>query len=46
MGICKDPRLTYLNDLGYDVIRLPRRGIAPLVDRDGLNDISFDTIRE
>ena len=30
MGICKDPRLTYLNDFGYNVIRLPRRGIVPL----------------
>jgi len=30
MGVCKDPRLTYLNDLGYNVVRLPRQGIVPL----------------
>jgi hypothetical protein len=30
MGTCKDPRLTYLNDLGYNVVRLPRKGIVPL----------------
>lgn len=30
MGVCKDPRLTYLNDFGYNVVRLPRRGIVPL----------------
>ncbi|MEO8449260.1 MAG: hypothetical protein ABI647_05685 [Gemmatimonadota bacterium] len=30
MGICKDPRLTYLNEQGYNVIRLPRKGITPL----------------
>ncbi len=30
MGICKDPRLTYLNDAGYNVVRLPRRGLVPL----------------
>ncbi len=30
MAICKDPRLTYLNDLGYTVVRLPRTGIRPL----------------
>jgi hypothetical protein len=30
MGACKDPRLTYLNDFGYNVVRLPRRGIGPL----------------
>lgn len=30
MGSCKDPRLTYLNDLGYNVVRLPRKGIVPL----------------
>jgi len=34
---CHDPRLTYLNDLGYNVVRLPRQGINPLgvVGRDG-----------
>ena len=30
MAGCKDPRLTYLNDFGYNVVRLPRRGIVPL----------------
>lgn len=30
MGFCKDPRLTYLNEQGYNVIRLPRKGILPL----------------
>jgi hypothetical protein len=30
MGLCKDPRLTYLNDQGYSVVRLPRQGIVPL----------------
>jgi hypothetical protein len=30
MGLCSDPTLTYLNDLGYSVIRLPRAGIEPL----------------
>ncbi|MEJ7606072.1 MAG: hypothetical protein WKF37_07345 [Bryobacteraceae bacterium] len=27
---CKDPRLTYLNNLGYNVVGLPRQGIDPL----------------
>jgi hypothetical protein len=27
---CKDPQLTYLNNLGYNVVRLPRKGIDPL----------------
>jgi hypothetical protein len=27
---CKDPQLTYLNGLGYNVVRLPRKGIEPL----------------
>jgi hypothetical protein len=27
---CKDPKLTYLNSLGYNVVRLPREGIDPL----------------
>ncbi len=30
MGVCQDPRLTYLNDSGYNVVRLPRKGILPL----------------
>ncbi len=30
MALCKDPALTYLNKLGYNVVRLPRAGIAPM----------------
>ena len=30
MAFCEDPSLTYLNHLGYNVIRLPRTGVAPL----------------
>lgn len=30
MGLCKDPALTYLNQYGYNVVRLPRSGIEPL----------------
>lgn len=30
MALCKDPALTYLNSLGYNVVRLPRSGILPL----------------
>jgi hypothetical protein len=30
MAVCQDPRLTYMNDLGYNVVRLPRTGIKPL----------------
>jgi hypothetical protein len=30
MAICDDPKLTYLNNLGYSVLRYPRQGIAPL----------------
>ncbi len=41
MAVCVDPKLTYLNDLGYSVLRLPRQGIAPLgvigVDGDSKN---------
>lgn len=41
MPRCHDPRLTYLNDLGYNVVRLPRKGINPLgvlgKDGDSLN---------
>ena len=29
MAFCKDPALTYLNNLGYNVVRLPRAGIGP-----------------
>lgn len=37
MAICKDPSLTYLNKLGFNVVRLPRQGIDPLdvLGRDG-----------
>lgn len=27
---CKDPSLTYLNNFGYNVVRLPRAGIEPM----------------
>lgn len=30
MALCTDKSLTYLNGLGYNVVRLPRRGIDPL----------------
>ncbi len=30
MALCKDPALTYLNTLGYNVVRFPRAGIEPL----------------
>ncbi len=30
MGACKDPALSYLSRLGYNVVRLPRAGIEPL----------------
>jgi hypothetical protein len=37
MAVCQDPRLTYMNQLGYNVVRLPRAGIKPLgvLGRDG-----------
>ncbi len=37
MALCSDPALTYLNNLGYNVVRLPRTGIEPLdvLGRDG-----------
>ncbi|GLR59347.1 hypothetical protein [Rhizobium indigoferae] len=37
MGICTDNALTYLNEIGYNVVRVPRRGINPLdvLGRDG-----------
>ena len=37
MAICRDPVLSYLNDQGYNVVRLPRSGIEPLdvLGRDG-----------
>ena len=30
MAFCEDASLTYLNRLGYNVIRLPRTGLLPL----------------
>ena len=30
MGVCKDDRLTFLNQHGYNVVRLPREGLVPL----------------
>lgn len=30
MAICRDPALSFLNDQGYNVVRLPRSGIEPL----------------
>jgi hypothetical protein len=37
MAICTDKALIYLNEKGYNVVRLPRKGIAPLdvLGRDG-----------
>ena len=37
MALCTDKSLTYLNDKGYNVVRLPRKGINPLdvLGRDG-----------
>lgn len=37
MAHCNDPRLTYLNHLGYNVVKLPRAGVEPLqvLGRDG-----------
>lgn len=46
MGVCNDPRLTYLNHLGYNVVRLPRKGIVPLgvIGRDGKSKSWLGTI--
>jgi len=30
MAFCEDPALTYLNRLGYNVVRVPRTGLMPL----------------
>jgi hypothetical protein len=30
MPICKDPTITFLNQFGYNVVKLPRTGIEPL----------------
>jgi hypothetical protein len=37
MAICKDPLRTYLNNKGYNVVLLPRKGIEPMdvLGRDG-----------
>ena len=49
MAICNDPRITYLNHLGYNVIKLPRTDIHPLDvlvrDNGQIDDIGeLDTI--
>lgn len=31
MGLCKDKYVTFLNGFGYNVVRLPRAGISPLM---------------
>lgn len=31
MGICKDKYVTFLNGFGYNIVRLPRTGIGPLL---------------
>ncbi len=46
---CSDPRLTYLNSYGYNVVKLPRDGIGPLQvigkDRHSIEDLgSLSTI--
>jgi len=41
MKLCTDPRDTYLNDLGYSVLRLPRKEVVPftVIGRDrGTNE--------
>ena len=43
MALCKDPALTYLNGLGYNVVRLPRVGIEPL-DILGKDDKSVERL--
>jgi len=43
MAVCKDPSLTYLNGLGYNVVRLPRVGIEPL-DILGKDDKSVERL--
>jgi len=30
MALCKDPSITFLNRFGYNVIKLPRKGIEPM----------------
>lgn len=30
MAFCSDPSVTYLNKFGYNVVRLPRKGIEPM----------------
>ncbi len=41
--MCKDPALSYLNDFGYNVVRLPRADIRPL-DLVGRHRGSFERI--
>ena len=42
MSLCRDPRLTYLNNNGYNVVLLPREGIEPL---DVLGRVDGDVTR-
>ena len=30
MALCSDPSITYLNKFGYNVVKLPRKGIEPM----------------
>jgi hypothetical protein len=43
MAPCSDPRLTYLNQLGYNVLKLPRAGVNPL-EVLGRDDKSLDDL--
>jgi hypothetical protein len=43
VALCSDPRLTYLNGLGYNVLKLPREGVEPLEvlgrDQNSMDDL-------
>lgn len=41
MALCKDPSVTFLNNDGYNVVKLPRAGIEPLdvLGRDSSNEL-------
>lgn len=43
MGVCKDPRLTYLNSIGFNVVKLPRADVEPL-EVLGRDDKSLDNL--
>ena len=43
MGVCKDPRLTYLNSIGFNVVKLPRADVQPL-EVLGRDDKSLDNL--